>query len=70
MVREARRQRRQIDGASTDWIVVRNRLSLLSSRNKQLIAEGLNTLALRPSASARSTVLPSAWSIASCSRAD
>ena len=45
MVREARRHRRQIDGASTDWIVVRNRLSLLSSRNKQLIAEGLNTLA-------------------------
>jgi chromosome partitioning protein len=45
MVREARRNRRQIDGASTDWIVVRNRLSLLSSRNKQLIAEGLNTLA-------------------------
>ena len=45
MVREARKHRRQIDGASTDWIVVRNRLSLLSSRNKQLIAEGLNTLA-------------------------
>src|SRR5215216_3348467 len=45
MVREARRHRRQIDGASTDWIVVRNRLSLLSSRNKQLIADGLNTLA-------------------------
>ncbi len=45
MVREARRHRRQVDGASTDWIVVRNRLSLLSSRNKQLIAEGLNTLA-------------------------
>jgi chromosome partitioning protein len=45
MVREARRNRRQIDGASTDWIVVRNRLSLLSSRNKQLIAEGLDRLA-------------------------
>lgn len=45
MVREARRDRRRIDGASTDWIVVRNRLSLLSSRNKQLIAEGLDRLA-------------------------
>ena len=45
MVRDTRRKRRQLDGSSTDWIVVRNRLSLLSSRNKQLIAEGLNTLA-------------------------
>src|SRR5712671_6519788 len=33
MVREARRKRRQLDGASTDWIVVRNRLSMLESRN-------------------------------------
>ena len=45
MVREARRPPRHVDGASTDWIDVPNRLSLLSSRNKQLIAEGLNTLA-------------------------
>ncbi|ETR75494.1 ATPase [Afipia sp. P52-10] len=45
MVREARRQRRQVDGASTDWIVVRNRLSFMTSRNKQLIGEGLNKLA-------------------------
>ncbi|WP_239512214.1 division plane positioning ATPase MipZ, partial [Raoultella planticola] len=45
MVREARRNRRRIDGASTDWIIVRNRLSLLASRNKQLIAEGLQRLA-------------------------
>ncbi|MDQ8726319.1 division plane positioning ATPase MipZ [Bradyrhizobium sp. LHD-71] len=45
MVRDARRHRRQVDGASTDWIVVRNRLSSVSSRNKQLIAEGLNGLA-------------------------
>ena len=35
MVREARRQRRIVDGGLTDWIVVRNRLSLLGSRNKQ-----------------------------------
>jgi chromosome partitioning protein len=47
MVRETRRKRRQLDGASTDWIVVRNRLSMLGSRNKQLVADGLNDLASR-----------------------
>ena len=36
MVRDTRRKRRQLDGATTDWIVVRNRLSMLGSRNKQL----------------------------------
>ena len=47
MVRDSRRKRRQIDGASTDWIVVRNRLSMLGSRNKQLVADGLNELSLQ-----------------------
>jgi chromosome partitioning protein len=47
MVRDTRRKRRQVDGASTDWIVVRNRLSMLGSRNKQLVADGLNELSLR-----------------------
>ena len=47
MVRDARRKRRQLDGATTDWIVVRNRLSMLGSRNKQLVAEGLKQLAFR-----------------------
>ena len=47
MVRDSRRRRRQLDGASTDWIVVRNRLSMLGSRNKQLVAEGLKELSLR-----------------------
>jgi chromosome partitioning protein len=47
MVREARRQRRTIDGTLTDWIVVRNRLSMLGSRNKKLVGEGLQQLALR-----------------------
>src|ERR1700710_3324386 len=47
MVRDARRKRRQLDGASTDWIVVRNRLSMLGSRNKQLVADGLKELSLR-----------------------
>jgi chromosome partitioning protein len=47
MVREARRQRRIVDHATTDWIVVRNRLSTLGSRNKRLVGEGLQELSLR-----------------------
>ena len=47
MVREARRQRRLVDGQLTDWIVVRNRLSSLSSRNKRLVGDGINELAKR-----------------------
>jgi chromosome partitioning protein len=47
MVRDTRRKRRQLDGASTDWIVVRNRLSMLGSRNKQLVANSLNDLSFR-----------------------
>jgi cellulose biosynthesis protein BcsQ len=34
MVRDARRQRREIDGTRMDWVVVRNRLSLLGSRQQ------------------------------------
>jgi chromosome partitioning protein len=45
MVREARRQRRLVDGGLTDWIVVRNRLSTLGSRNRRLVREGVEGLA-------------------------
>ncbi|HML09101.1 MAG TPA: division plane positioning ATPase MipZ [Xanthobacteraceae bacterium] len=45
MVREARRQRRLVDGGLTDWVVVRNRLSMLGSRNKRLVGEGVEELA-------------------------
>jgi chromosome partitioning protein len=47
MVREARRQRRLVDGRLTDWIVVRNRLSTLSSRNKRLVGAGISELSKR-----------------------
>jgi chromosome partitioning protein len=47
MVRAARRQRRLLDGVVADWVVVRNRLSMLGSRNKILIAEVLDQLAMR-----------------------
>ena len=47
MVREARRQRRLVDGKLTDWIVVRNRLAALGSRNKRLVGEGISELSKR-----------------------
>jgi chromosome partitioning protein len=47
MVRHARRQRRVVDGGLTDWVVVRNRLSSLGSRNKRAIAGSLSELGLR-----------------------
>jgi chromosome partitioning protein len=47
MVRDTRRKRRQLDGVSCDWIVVRNRLSMLGSRNKQLVADSLRELSFR-----------------------
>ncbi len=47
MVRDTRRKRRQLDGVSTDWIVVRDRLSTQGSRNKQGIADVLNDLSFR-----------------------
>jgi chromosome partitioning protein len=47
MVCESRRHRRLVDHASIDWIVVRNRLSTIGSRNKRLVGEGLHELSLR-----------------------
>ncbi len=47
MVREARRQRRLVDGRLTDWIVIRNRLAALGSRNKKLVGDGIAELSKR-----------------------
>jgi chromosome partitioning protein len=44
MVREARRQRRLVDGGLTDWVILRNRLSALGSRNKRLVGAGVEAL--------------------------
>jgi len=49
MVREARRQRRLVEDSDTDWIVMRNRLGQLETRNGRVIAEGLAELARRMS---------------------
>src|SRR5439155_6926561 len=45
--RDVTRKRGPTDGATTDWIVVRNRLSMIGSRNKQLVADSLKDLSLR-----------------------
>ena len=47
MVEETRRQRQLLNNAETDWIVLRNRLSSLGSRNKRLVGEGLQELSRR-----------------------
>ena len=47
MVREARRKRRSIDDGLLDWIVVRNRMSTLTSRNEQNMYGCLKELSLR-----------------------
>jgi chromosome partitioning protein len=47
MVREARLQRRQIDGARMDWVVMRNRRSPGDTGNQERIARGLAEMAMR-----------------------
>jgi len=47
MVDEARSQRHLLNNETIDWIVLRNRLSTLGSRNKRLVGEGLQELSRR-----------------------
>lgn len=47
MVREARRQRRMADNGLLDWIVVRNRLASIGSRNQQNLHACVKELSLR-----------------------
>ena len=47
MVRDARRHRRIVDNGLLDWIVVRNRLSPLISRNNRSLAASLEDLCMR-----------------------
>lgn len=46
LAREARRLRRLIDGVTTDWVVVPNRLSAVNSRNKRQIDAALSELSV------------------------
>jgi chromosome partitioning protein len=45
LVANARRQRDMIDGHPIDWIVVRNRLAALDTRNRKNVARGLDAIA-------------------------
>lgn len=47
MVREARRHRRMVDDGLLDWVVVRNRLPTLVSRNNRNVADSLQELCIR-----------------------
>jgi chromosome partitioning protein len=47
MVKEARLHRRLVDGACMDWVVVRNRMSTIGSRNRERIARGLDDMSKR-----------------------
>src|ERR1700744_5246946 len=47
MVRDVRRKRRQLDGSTTDWIVVRNRLSMIGSRSQQPVPGGPTEVSFR-----------------------
>jgi chromosome partitioning protein len=46
-VRNARHQRRQADNQILDWVVVRNRMADISSRNEQKIASCLRSLSMQ-----------------------
>ena len=47
VVEEARQQRQLRDNVTADWIVLRNRLSMLGSRNTRCVGEGLQELSKR-----------------------
>jgi chromosome partitioning protein len=47
MVVEARRQRMLSAGVNADWIVLRNRLSMINTRNKRAVGESLQELSQR-----------------------
>ena len=47
LVLEARRQRQLIDQRTTDWVVVRNRLASLETRNRRKLEIGLEQLGAR-----------------------
>jgi chromosome partitioning protein len=44
IVEDARRERQAAGRPDTDWIVLRNRLSMLSSRNKRFVGDALDDL--------------------------
>jgi chromosome partitioning protein len=47
MVWEARKRKAAVSRKSIDWVVMRNRMSMLNARNKQRVGESLNILSNR-----------------------
>ncbi len=47
LVQRARTERLSIDGQTIDWVLVRNRISMLSSKSMRQVQNGLEKLALR-----------------------
>lgn len=47
LVQRARKERLTIDGRTIDWLLVRNRISMLSSRNMRLVQSALEQVATR-----------------------
>ncbi|HEY8596051.1 MAG TPA: division plane positioning ATPase MipZ [Devosiaceae bacterium] len=47
LVQRARKERLAIDGKTIDWVLVRNRISMLSSRNMRLVQSGMEQIAMR-----------------------
>ncbi len=47
LVQRARKERLSIDGKTIDWVLARNRISMLSSRNMRLVQSGIKQLAMR-----------------------
>jgi chromosome partitioning protein len=46
-VQRARTERLAIDGRTIDWILVRNRISMLSSRSMRLVQSAIEKIAIR-----------------------
>src|SRR5690554_4754564 len=47
LVQRSRQERLAIDGKTIDWILVRNRISMLNSRNMRLVQAGLEAISER-----------------------
>lgn len=47
LVLRARKERLAVDGQTIDWVLARNRISMLSSRNMRLVQTGINQIAPR-----------------------
>jgi len=47
LVQRARKERLSVDGHTIDWVLVRNRISMLSSRNMRLVQSAIEQLATR-----------------------